>query len=97
MIREVAPFSADFLPFIPVVYVYSCVNQSSHDAKGTHSDPNPRLVRLDAAEVIRLLIEDIVLTPVDSKVEIDVRGDLAGILTLSVQRKTPPVGGVMCK
>lgn len=30
-----------------------------------------------------------VLTPMEGKVEIDVRGDLAGILTLSVERKNP--------
>ncbi|MFQ0814972.1 hypothetical protein AVM02_01415 [Brucella anthropi] len=35
-------------------------------------------------------LSDIILTPVDGKVEIDVRGDLAGILTLSVQTKSPP-------
>ena len=32
------------------------------------------------------------LTPVDGKVEIDVRGDLAGILTLSVKTKNPAGG-----
>ncbi|UXT21138.1 recombinase family protein [Agrobacterium tumefaciens] len=45
--------------------------------------------RVEAADVIRSLVEDIILTPVDGKVEIDVRGDLAGILTLSVERKNP--------
>src|SRR5690606_5600611 len=45
--------------------------------------------RTEAADIIRTLVEDIVLTPVDGKVEIDVRGDLAGILTLSVQTKNP--------
>lgn len=45
--------------------------------------------RIEAADVLRSLVEDIILTPVDGKVEIDVRGDLAGILTLSVQRKNP--------
>ncbi len=46
----------------------------------------------EAADIIRTLVEDIVLTPVDGKVEIDVRGDLAGILTLSVQTKNPAGG-----
>ena len=35
---------------------------------------------------------DIIKTPVDGKVGIDVRGDLSGIFTLSAQTKTPPVG-----
>ena len=48
--------------------------------------------RTAAAEVIRTLVQDIVLTPVDGKVEIDVRGDLAGILTLSAQSKNPAGG-----
>jgi 2-phospho-L-lactate guanylyltransferase (CobY/MobA/RfbA family) len=43
-------------------------------------------------DVIRSLVEDIILTPVDGKVEIDVRGDLAGILTLSAQTKNPAGG-----
>ncbi|RWR26482.1 hypothetical protein D2T29_20420 [Sinirhodobacter populi] len=38
------------------------------------------------------VVEDIILTPVEGKVEIDVRGDLAGILTLSVQKKNPTAG-----
>ena len=45
--------------------------------------------RIEAANVIRSLVEDIILTPVEGKVEIDVRGDLAGIVTLSVERKNP--------
>ena len=48
--------------------------------------------RTEAADIIRTLVEDIVLTPVEGKVEIDVRGDLAGILTLSVQTKNPAGG-----
>lgn len=49
--------------------------------------------RMEAADVIHSLIEDIVLTPVDSRMEIDVRGNLAGILTLSLQtKKSPPEG-----
>lgn len=45
--------------------------------------------RIAAAEIIRSLIQDIVLTPMDGKIEIDVRGDLAGILTLSSQKQNP--------
>ncbi|MBN9431703.1 MAG: recombinase family protein [Bosea sp.] len=48
--------------------------------------------RIEAADVLRTLVEDIILTPADGKIEIDVRGDLAGILTLSVQTKNPAGG-----
>ncbi|UHD47706.1 recombinase family protein [Aureimonas altamirensis] len=49
-------------------------------------------LRIEAAEIIRSLVEAVVLTPVDGKVEIDVRGDLAGILTISAQSKNPAAG-----
>ncbi|MDL2410371.1 hypothetical protein PY650_33195 [Rhizobium calliandrae] len=42
--------------------------------------------------MLRTLVEDIILTPVDGKIEIDVRGDLAGILTLSVKKQNPAAG-----
>lgn len=47
--------------------------------------------RQEAAEVIRSLIETIILTPSDKGLQIDVRGDLAGILTVASggQTKTP--------
>lgn len=47
--------------------------------------------RQEAAEVIRSLIEAIILTPSDTGLQIDVRGDLAGILTVASggQTKTP--------
>lgn len=48
--------------------------------------------RIEAANVIRSLVEDIILTPVKGKLEIDVRGDLAGILTLSVKTQKPAEG-----
>ncbi|WP_181257295.1 hypothetical protein [Pseudaminobacter soli (ex Li et al. 2025)] len=48
--------------------------------------------RMEAADVIRSLVEDIVLTPVDGEVEIDVRGDRAGILMISAKRKNPAAG-----
>ncbi|WP_114391271.1 recombinase family protein [Notoacmeibacter marinus] len=48
--------------------------------------------RMEAADIIRTLVEKIVLTPSDGKVEIDVQGDLAGILTLSVQKRSPAGG-----
>ncbi|MBO6924296.1 MAG: recombinase family protein, partial [Roseicyclus sp.] len=48
--------------------------------------------RMEAADIIRTLVEKIVLTPSDGKVEIDVQGDLAGILTLSVKKRSPAGG-----
>jgi hypothetical protein len=48
--------------------------------------------RIEAANVIRSLVEDIILTPVKGKLEIDVRSDLAGILTLSVKTQKPAEG-----
>lgn len=39
--------------------------------------------------MLRTLVEDIILTPADGRIEIDVRGDLAGILTLSAQKQNP--------
>ncbi len=45
--------------------------------------------RVAAAEVIRSLVDKIVLTPVDGEIEIDVKGDLAGILVLSSQTQDP--------
>ncbi|MBW9091979.1 recombinase family protein [Rhizobium wenxiniae] len=50
--------------------------------------------RIEAANVIRSLVEDIILTPIDGKIEIDVRGDLAGILTIAVERKKPREGAL---
>ena len=48
--------------------------------------------RIEAADTLRSLVDQIVLTPVDGKVEIDVQGDLAGILTISTQSKNPAGG-----
>ncbi|WP_456303641.1 hypothetical protein [Acetobacter orientalis] len=47
--------------------------------------------RQKAAEVIRSLIEAIILTPSGKGLQIDVQGDLAGILTVASggQTKTP--------
>jgi len=46
----------------------------------------------EAAAALRALIEDIVLTPEGGEVRIDVRGDLAGILTIALNKK--PSAGV---
>jgi site-specific DNA recombinase len=45
--------------------------------------------RIEAASILRLVVDTIVLRPVEGKVEIDVQGDLAGILTISAQTKNP--------
>ncbi len=47
--------------------------------------------RIEAAEIIRSLVDRIVLTPGEVRIEIDVQGDLAGILTISAQ-KSPAKG-----
>ncbi|MDE2467098.1 MAG: recombinase family protein [Alphaproteobacteria bacterium] len=51
--------------------------------------------RAQAAEVIRSLVSEIVLTPAAGLLEIDVRGDLAGILTIAAagKQKSPPLSG----
>lgn len=45
--------------------------------------------RLKASEILRSLVKEIILTPEDGELQIDVRGDLAGILTVAVKAKTP--------
>ena len=47
--------------------------------------------RLTAAEPLRSLTSIIVLTPTDGGLEIDVQGDLAGILTIASNAKSPAV------
>ena len=51
--------------------------------------------RAQAAEVIRSLVSEIVLTPEREALQIDVRGDLAGILTIAASgnQKSPPLSG----
>ena len=51
-----------------------------------HDDENKRF---EAAVVIRSLIEAILLVPEGGELKIDVRGDLAGILAIAVERKKP--------
>jgi site-specific DNA recombinase len=45
--------------------------------------------RMAAADIIRSLVNEIILTPEDGELKIDVRGDLAGILEVSLRTKTP--------
>ena len=47
------------------------------------------VTRLKAGEVLRSLVKEIVLTPEAGELKIDVRGDLAGILAISLKTKTP--------
>ena len=49
----------------------------------------PEAERLKAGELLRSLISIIVLTPTDDGLEIDVQGDLAGILTVASNAKSP--------
>nr|WP_082528985.1 MULTISPECIES: recombinase family protein [unclassified Bradyrhizobium] len=48
--------------------------------------------RLKAGEVLRTLVKEIMLTPEAGELKIDVRGDLAGILAVSLKTKTPATG-----
>jgi hypothetical protein len=48
--------------------------------------------RLRAGEILRSLVKEIILTPEAGGLNIDVRGDLAGILTISLKGKTPALG-----
>jgi len=48
--------------------------------------------RPKAGEVLRSLAKEIVLTPQDDELKIDLRGDLAGILAISLKTKTPATG-----
>lgn len=56
-----------------------------HDALQEESEAK----RLKAGEILRSLVKEIILTPEDGELQIDVRGDLAGILTVAVKAKTP--------
>ena len=44
---------------------------------------------MNAAEIIRSLVKEIVLTPKSDGLQIDVRGDLAGIPGVSLKTKKP--------
>ncbi len=45
--------------------------------------------RVEAAEIIRSLVDEIVLTPEDGELRIDLKGELAGILAMSSGSKKP--------
>ncbi|KAB2756311.1 recombinase family protein [Brucella anthropi] len=48
--------------------------------------------RMTAADLIRSLVREIILTPEDDELKIDVRGELAGILAISLKGKRPAAG-----
>ena len=52
-----------------------------------HEDTEAK--RLEAGEVLRSLVKETILTPENGDLQIDVRGDLAGILGVSLKTKTP--------
>ena len=56
-----------------------------HDALRDDTDAT----RLRACEILRSLVREIILTPEAGELKIDVRGDLAGILAIPLQTKTP--------
>jgi site-specific DNA recombinase len=47
--------------------------------------------RLKAAEALRSLVKEIILTPADGALAVDVRGDLAEILATSTKKDPPPL------
>lgn len=49
----------------------------------------PKQPQTEVTEVLRSLISQIILTPQEGELQIDVRGELAGILNLSLKRKKP--------
>ena len=58
---------------------------------GLHEALQQDGTKAQAAEVIRSLVSEIVLTPEGGALQIDVRGDLAGILTIAAagNQKSP--------
>ena len=48
--------------------------------------------RAEAMDSIRSLIESVVLTPQDGKLWVEIRGELAGILRLAANGKSPGAG-----
>jgi site-specific DNA recombinase len=58
-----------------------------HDALGREE------TRIEASEIIRSLVNEIVLTPEGGELKVDLRGDLAGILAIAASGKKPAPGG----
>ena len=53
-----------------------------------HSDSRP-----EAAETLRGLVDEIVLTPVDGQLRIELKGNLAAMLGAAAKTKRPPETG----
>lgn len=47
---------------------------------------------MTAADVIRSLVKEIILTPENGELQVDVRGNLVGILAISLESKRPTGG-----
>ena len=54
-----------------------------------HEELNRPELRAEAAEALRALIDEVRLIPERGELAIEIRGDLAGILALSADRKKP--------
>ncbi len=52
--------------------------------------------RLEASEMLRGLIDSIVLTPMDGQLGIELRGNLAAMLTAAQNAKRSPETGDLC-
>jgi hypothetical protein len=62
-----------------------------------HAELNRPDVRAQATGILRSLIEEIRLVPENGRLEIEVVGDLAGILALGVNANSPPLVTAGCK
>ena len=66
------------------------MNKSALSTRALQDDTEAN--RLKAGEVLRSLVKEIILTPEAGELKIEVRGDLAGILAVSLKTKTPATG-----
>jgi hypothetical protein len=57
-----------------------------------HEELNRPELRAEAAEALREIIEEVCLIPENGRIEIELRGDLAGILALGANGKKPATG-----
>jgi site-specific DNA recombinase len=67
--------------------IYRSRLASLHEALGREE------TRIEAAEIIRSLVNEIVLTPEGGELKVGLRGDLVGILAIAVSGKKPAPGG----
>ena len=90
--KELEQFIADSIQPPPLLHPQIASfyrKQVSHlyEAFQGHSDTH----QLNAAEALRSLVSEIIITPQDGQLSIDMSGDLAGILNLSQNAKKPAV------